>query len=373
MAGIYIHIPFCKRKCGYCDFFSVTDVGSRSAVLRGIVRELRAERSFIGDEPVKTIYIGGGTPTVYAPSDLQSLIDTVKELWDCTGLGEITAEANPDDLTPEYLAALAATDVNRLSIGVQSFSDCDLRLMNRRHTAQAAVDAVRKTQRAGFDNITIDLIYGIPAMSSAEWRQNIETALGLGVQHISAYHLTIEPDTPFGRLAAEHRLAPVDDAVSEEQYLILHDMLTEAGFEHYEISNFALLGFRARHNSSYWHGESYLGAGPSAHSFNGAQRRSSARSIAPYLDEAAKPVYDTETLTPADRYNEFVMTSLRCAEGVDVGVMRQKFGEQAAADFIAGAERHIGSLLRVEGARYYIPAKKYLLSDVVIGDLFVSK
>lgn len=372
MAGIYIHIPFCRRKCAYCDFFSVTDTGSRDAVLREIIRELRSERGFIGDLPVGTVYIGGGTPSVYEPSELQTLIDTVKEMWDCGGLGEITVEANPDDLTPEYLTELAKTDVNRLSIGIQSFSDRDLRLMNRRHTAAAAVDAVREAQQAGFANITIDLIYGIPGMSSAEWRQNIETAVSLGVQHISAYHLTIEQGTPFGRLAAERRLTPVDEAASEEQYLTLHKMLTGAGFEHYEISNFALPGYRARHNSSYWSGEPYLGAGPSAHSFNGTVRRSSACSTAPYLDNVSTPVYVSETLTAADRYNEFVMTSLRCAEGIDTGVMRQKFGEQAVADFIAGADRHIGSLLRVEGERYYIPAEKYLLSDIVISDLFIG-
>lgn len=366
MAGIYVHIPFCKSKCGYCDFFSVTETGSRGAVLRGIIRELQSERGFIGDQPVATIYFGGGTPSICTPSELQSLIDTIKGLWDCNVLGEITVEANPDDLNPDYLAELAKTDVNRLSIGVQSFIDRDLRLMNRRHTAVAAVEAMRNAQKAGFDNITIDLIYGIPGMSAAEWRRNIETALELGVQHISAYHLTIEQGTPFESMTA------VDDAVSEEQYLILHNMLTEAGFEHYEISNFALPGFRARHNSSYWSGEPYLGVGPSAHSFDGFERRSSARSIIPYLDEAAAPVYTTETLTDVDRYNEFIMTSLRCAEGADTDIMRQKFGEQSVSDFIAGAHRYIiGGLLQVEGVRYYIPPEKYLLSDFIIGDLFV--
>lgn len=372
MAGIYIHIPFCVRKCGYCDFYSCTRLELRDAVLAEIACELEAERGFLGDAPVRTIYFGGGTPSVCAPAQLQAIIDRVRGLWDCTGLGEITVEANPDDLTPEYLRGLAATDANRLSIGVQSFVDRDLRFMNRRHTARAAADAVRDAQRAGFGNITIDLIYGIPGMSGEEWRANIETAIGLGVQHISAYHLTIEENTQFGHRAAAGELAPIDERASEEQYLLLHRMLTEAGFEHYEISNFALPGFRARHNSAYWTGEPYLGVGPSAHSFDGRVRRSGAPSAEAYLADR-QGGYTTEILTDTDRYNEFVMTSLRTAAGVDTHEMEQRFGRARAAEFERTAAQYLSSGLLVRcGNRYTVPAGKYLVSDVVISDLFVG-
>ena len=371
MAGIYIHIPFCKSKCGYCDFFSVAPDGAHERVMQGIVRELEAQQGFI-EEPIETIYIGGGTPSLCMPHRLQSLIDTVKRLWDCSRVGEVTVEANPNDLSPQYLRQLARTDVNRLSIGVQSFCDRDLQLMGRRHRAAAGAEAVREAQKAVFSNISIDMIYAVPSMSSAQWRRNIEQALSLEVQHISAYHLTLEHETPFGRLAASGKLIPVDDAVSEEQYLILHRTLCTAGFEHYEISNFARPGYRAQHNSSYWHGKPYLGVGPSAHSFNGVMRRSSAPSLTPYLD-AIPITYATETLTAADHYNELIMTSLRCAEGLNGALLRQRFGESALQEFMAAARPHIlRGTLAVEGTRYYIPPEKFLLSDTVISDLFRS-
>lgn len=372
MAGVYIHIPFCTRKCGYCDFYSCTRLELRDAVLKEIGRELEAEHGFIGDAPVRTIYFGGGTPSLCTPAQLQELIDLVRRLWDCSEVGEITVEANPDDLTPEWLHALAATDVNRLSIGIQSFIDRDLRFMNRRHTAHTAVDAVQEAQRAGFGNITVDLIYGIPGMSLAEWRSNIESVLGLGVQHISAYHLTIEEGTPLGRQAAAGLLSPVDERVSEEQYLLLHRMLTAAEFEHYEISNFALPGFRARHNCSYWTGEPYLGVGPSAHSYNGRMRRSCAPSVETYLADRSS-AYTAETLTDTDRYNEFVMTSLRTAEGIDIHDMERRFGPERASEFEKSARRHLESgLLARRGNHWLIQPEKYLVSDIVISDLFVQ-
>ena len=372
MAGIYIHIPFCASKCGYCDFYSCTRLELRDAVLEEIGRELEAERGFLCDAPLRTIYFGGGTPSVCTPAQLQGVIDRVRGLWDCSGIEEITVEANPDDLSPEWLHALATTDADRLSIGVQSFIDRDLHFMNRRHTARAAIDAVGEAQRAGFGNITVDLIYGIPGMSLAEWQSNIETALRLDIQHISAYHLTIEEATQFGQQAAAGLLSPVDEQASEDQYLLLHGMLTAAGFEHYEISNFALPGFRARHNSSYWTGEPYLGIGPSAHSYNGRVRRSCAPSVETYLADRAGS-YTIETLTDADRYNEFVMTSLRTAEGIDIHDMTRRFGEERAAEFEKSARRHSASGLLVRrGDRWLVPPEKYLVSDAVISDLFLS-
>jgi oxygen-independent coproporphyrinogen-3 oxidase len=362
MAGIYVHIPFCRRRCGYCDFYSCTDVGLLDRVVEAIGGELTRQREWLGDARIETLYFGGGTPSLCSPGQLQGIVERVRGLWDCD-LREVTVEANPDDLTEEYAARLAATDVNRLSIGVQTFIDRDLRIMNRRHTARRAVEAVAAAQHAGFDNVTIDLIYGIPGMSAAEWRANIERALGLGVQHISAYHLTIEPGTPFAALR------PVDDAVSQEQFLVLHRMLTDAGYEHYEVSNFALAGRRARHNAAYWSGQPYLGVGPGAHSYDGRARRSFPWPVGDYL---AGRDYAVEVLTPADRHNELIMTRLRTAEGIDGAELERLFGREALDRFARGAARFVAQgLLLHDGDRWRIPPEKFLLSDVVIGGLFV--
>ena len=371
MAGLYIHIPFCKSKCGYCDFYSISDLVHTVPLLEALKNEMERERGFFGEEPLRTIYIGGGTPSVYAPAQLQSLINKAAEIWGAGALEEVTVEVNPDDLSSHYLKGLAATAVDRLSIGIQSFDDRDLLFMNRRHTGEVARAAVREARKTGFRNISADLIYGIPGATAAGLRKNIDSLLSLGVEHISAYHLTIEEATPFGRLAAANRLAPVDEAVSEEQYLLLHHRLTEAGYEHYEISNFALPGYKARHNRSYWKGTPYLGVGPSAHSFDGTIRRSSPCNVEQYLNARNGVPYRTETLTAGERRNEYVMTALRCAEGVDIGLMEERFGRVAAEKFAARAEKFLrqGVMRRQEG-RFFILPEKFLLSDSVICDLF---
>ncbi len=350
MAGIYVHIPFCKRRCGYCDFYSSTDTELLSATIDGICNELRRERDFLR-EPVGTLYFGGGTPSLCTPGQLQRVVDTVRDTFPCS-LEEITAEANPDDLTPQYLDSLALTDINRLSIGVQSFIDRDLQLMGRRHSAQQAVEAVRDAVKR-FSNMTIDLIFGIPGMSLKEWRMNLEAALDLGVQHISAYHLTLEEGTPFGKMT------PIDDSTSEEQFLLLHETLSAAGYEHYEVSNFALPGYRARHNSSYWRGEPYLGAGPGAHSFDGRVRRHFGGTVPDYI--AGKGGYVVETLSDTDRRNELIMTRLRTAEGLPDALVPTGFDPEP---FVAR-----GLLEHIDG-HWRIPPAKFLLSDIVIGGLF---
>lgn len=372
MAGIYIHIPFCRSKCSYCDFFSVGSIERMQGVLTAIIAELERERDFIGVGAIDTIYFGGGTPSVYSPDQIQSVIDVIEQLWDCSSVTEITMEANPDDLTHEYLAQLKRTKINRLSIGIQSFDDADLRLMNRRHTAQAAIDVVANAQREGFDNITIDLIYGVPGMSNDTWKRNIEQALSLGIQHISAYHLSIEEKSRFGRMAARGEIAAVDENVSQQQYMLLHNILVDNGFEHYEISNFAREGFRARHNSAYWSGEPYLGVGPSAHSFNGNVRRWSKPSIVDYLESGNDAAdYETEQLTPVDAYNEFVMTSLRRAEGVNTDELECKFGARKLQYFMDMAVPSLtqGTLVK-ESGRIVIPYQYFLIADSIICELF---
>jgi len=404
MAGLYVHIPFCGQRCAYCDFYKSTDGGRIEAFLAALGREmeLRRDRFGVGADDgadtddgaggddgagagprLDTIYIGGGTPSVLSPERLQGVLDRAAELWDCSRLREVTVEANPEDLSDDYLARLADTRFDRLSVGIQSFDDDLLRLMNRRHSAQRAVEAIKSAQRAGFGNITIDLIYGIPGMTHEQWERTLDQAVALGVQHISAYHLTIEPGTAFGKRAARDErnpspaaFRPVAEAESERQFELLRQKLTAAGMEHYEISNFALPGRRAVHNGAYWSGAAYWGVGPSAHSFDGARRREWVtadleRYIAVLSDGEANPataLYDGETLTDADVRNERVMTALRTADGIAEDELPNG---AANGDRARQVEKLLADgLLARRGGRVAIPPAKFLLSDYIIASLF---
>lgn len=372
MAGIYIHIPFCKSKCHYCDFYSCTLLAKKEAVLAAVADELACRAGFLQGEPVRTVYVGGGTPSLCTPSELGALIGRIRDVYDVSGLQEVTVEANPDDLTADWLTALRVEGVNRLSIGIQSFIDRDLRWMHRRHDAASAVRAVGEAQRAGFENLTVDLIYGIPQMSLAEWEQNLGQAIRLGVQHISAYHLSVEPGTVFGKRLRRGALREIDPERSVAQYRLLHEMLTGAGFEHYEISNFARTGFRSQHNGNYWNGTRYLGVGPSAHSFDGALRQWNAADVRLYLErEPRQEHFESETLSEHAAYNEFVMTSLRTASGLDADVLERRFGARKLQYFTRLAVKFLaeGTLVRT-GSAYRIPFEHYLISDTVISDLF---
>lgn len=372
MAGLYIHIPFCKQLCHYCDFYSCISLAKTGPMLEALLREMELQRDFLPSESLSTLYVGGGTPSVYTPRELGRLTARVRELWECSRLEESTVEVNPDDLSPAYLNGLREAGFNRLSIGIQSFIDRDLRLMNRRHPAAGAIKAVREAQQAGFDNISIDLIYGIPGMSDREWQENLEQALALDVAHLSAYHLTIEPRTVFGKRAAQGKFAPVDEETSQRQYLLLHRMLTAAGYEHYEISNFARPGRRSRHNSAYWTGVPYLGIGPSAHSYDGHRRRWSPPSLVRYLEELESgTLYEEETLTEEEQYDELVMVSLRRAEGVDAIELEQRFGTTKLRYFEETARRFVkAGILEHAENRYRLKPEEYLVSDSVIEELF---
>lgn len=368
MAGLYFHIPFCKRICAYCDFYKSADLRAMKDVVGAMHDELRREAEFLPAKRLRTIYFGGGTPSLLPPEQLEEFIAHAAERFDCTTLEECTVEANPDDLTPDYLARLARTRVDRLSIGVQSFDDGELRLMNRRHTADAARNAVRRAQEAGFTNITVDLIFGVPGFGIETLRRNLRETVALGVQHVSAYHLTIEPGTAFGRRMAQGRFVPVAEETSEEEFLTVHRTLTDAGFEHYEVSNFAQPGRRALHNSAYWSGEPYLGIGPAAHSFDGECRRWAVSDIGRYL---AGGGYESERLTERDHYNETVMTALRTAEGVDTKEIGRRFGRTRLDTLLDAARPWLdaGDATLRDG-RLAIPAERFLLSDAVIAALF---
>ena len=374
LAGIYIHIPFCRQKCRYCDFYSVASEAQRPAVLSALHRELDLRRDEVR-EPVRTIYIGGGTPTVCTPEELQELIDHAKSLYTISTPDEVTVEANPDDLTEDYLARLRETDVDRLSIGIQSFHDPHLQLFNRRHTGQQAYDAVLRAKQHGFGNITVDLIYGIPGMTDGEWEENLRKFIELDVPHLSAYHLTIEPRTVFGRWAEQGRLAPVPDEASQRHYEMLERVTQGAGYAHYEISNFARPGYEARHNSSYWDGTPYLGIGPAAHSFDGQTRRWNTADNKRYLESLETGGYfEAERLSDTDRFNETLMTGLRTARGISWEKIGREFGDEKIGFLRTAVRKYLDSgRLIDDGHSLRIPSVHFLVSDSVIADLFWEK
>lgn len=325
-------------------------------MLVALAAELTASVDYVNE--VKTLYFGGGTPSVCSPLQIGELIELVCRLWNVTQFDELTLEANPEDLTLDYLRDLRAVGVDRLSIGIQSFDDHHLQQMNRSHSGEQAQAAVERARAVGFSNISIDLIYGLPFMTIQEWARNIERALELRVEHISSYHLTIEPRTVFGKRG----LRPIDDDVSQEHYLMLDRSLSEAGYDHYEISNFALPGYYARHNSSYWDGTPYLGVGPSAHSFNGLERRWNVSSNKLYL-QGALP--DVESLSSRDRFNEVIMTSLRTSRGVDLSAISTPGGLMSRASrFLTSGD------LVLDGGYLRIPTERFLISDYIISELF---
>lgn len=374
MAGVYVHIPFCASRCSYCDFFStlrLDEVGHD--YVEALIAEARLRKAELNGEPVKTLYMGGGTPSQLPLPLLARLIDGLKATLDLNAVQEFTLEANPDDVTPEWCAAVRALGVNRVSMGVQSFQDAVLRLVGRRHTARQAIDAVASLRHAGIDNISIDLIYGLPGQTLETWAESVRQAVDLRPQHISAYGLTYEPGT---RLWQERECGEVVEA-SEDQYLdmyrILVGLLQTAGYEHYEISNFALPGYRSRHNSSYWNETPYLGLGAAAHSYDGTMRRSNPADLCGYIRRitSGQPACQVEDLAWWERYDERVMLGLRTADGVDAHRLRSDFGDKAWAHFVSEARRHIdaGNMICTDDGRYILTSEGIVLSDSVMRDL----
>ena len=334
MAGLYLHIPFCARRCGYCDFFSTTEPQRLDEYLEGMGREMAARKGELRGEPLHTLYIGGGTPSLMSLAQLERLFEMLEEHFDLTQLEEATLEANPGDLTREYLRGLSALPLNRLSIGVQSFVDDDLLRMGRRHTACEAREAVRRAQAVGFCRLSIDLIYGLPGQTLAEWESSLAAACALEVEHVSAYHLTYEEGTPFAQRLERGEYDEASEAQSLAFYHTLLERLAAHGIEQYEISNFARRGGHSRHNSSYWDGTPYLGVGCSAHSYDGQRRRrANVASLGRYLRD--EWLGEAELLTDNDLYNEYLMTSLRTVRGVDLAAMRRRFGAHSCDALLA--------------------------------------
>ena len=330
MAGIYIHIPFCKRKCTYCDFYTEVSLQFIPQIVDSIVKEIEIRQEYLQKQPVKTIYFGGGTPSVLNKEQFSLIFESIYKHFEVNDDAEITLEANPDDLSAEYLASLQELPFNRISMGIQSFDDEDLKRINRRHSAEEARMAVRNAQNAGFHNISVDLIYGLPFQSLEAWKRQLEMALSLNVQHISAYGLTYEEGTALWKQREKGRVKPVDDEIMNSMYLHLVETVTQNGFEAYEISNFAKPGFRSRHNTSYWRQEAYLGLGPSAHSYDLQSRQWNVSSIKNYINaiEDGNSFFEKEELSQREKFNDYVMVSLRTLEGIDLNYVENEFGKE---------------------------------------------
>ena len=372
MAGIYIHVPFCKTRCAYCDFYSTTLQELKPRYVEAVCQELAMRHKYLQDEDIRTIYFGGGTPSQLVWEDFKKLfasIDNVYGMKDCV---EITLEANPDDLTEEYVKMLATLPFNRISMGIQSFHEPTIQLIGRRHTATQAVEAVHRCQNYGFQNISIDLIYGLPGETPEQWKQDLQTAFSLDVQHISAYHLTYEQGTRLWQMLQRKEITEVDEDASVELFRILCEQMQQAGFEHYEISNFARPGYRSHHNSAYWHEVPYLGCGPGAHSFDGKSREWNVASLANYIlaIEHGLRDFEQEELDIDTRYNEFVMTRLRTCEGLNLNDVKQKFGKPYYDYCLHLASPYLlqGLLEQKEDALKLTP-KGIFVSDDIISDL----
>jgi len=372
MAGIYIHIPFCKQACYYCDFHFSTSLKKKDELVSALIKELQLRKDEFKHATVETIYFGGGTPSILSNEELQLLIDSVYENYKVISCPEITLEANPDDLHKDRIIELSKSPINRLSIGIQSFFEKDLKLMNRAHNADEARSCIEVAKKY-FSNISIDLIYGIQGATNEQWIKNIEIALNFEISHISSYALTVEPKTALASFIEKGIIEDVDDEQAHQQFLILKDKLEEEGFVHYELSNFGKEGFFSKNNSAYWQGKSYLGIGPSAHSFNGTQRGWNVRNNTKYikaLNEDELPI-EIEILTLTDRYNEYIMTGLRTIWGVSLKKVEEDFGKLFKDYLIERADIFINQhLLYIDDGHIRVSRKGQFLSDGISSELF---
>ena len=372
MSGIYIHIPFCKQACHYCDFHFSTSMKRKEEVVAALIREIQLRKNEFLNEKVETIYFGGGTPSVLTNAEIESLIDAVYQNYQVIEHPEITLEANPDDLSEERIIELSKTAINRLSIGVQSFYEADLEMMNRAHNADEAKKSLEIAVQY-FDNISVDLIYGIPGLTNEMWRKNIQTALNLGIPHISSYALTVEPKTALHKLIQTGEIASPKEEVAQEHFEILVKTLTENGFIHYELSNFGKPNYFSKNNSSYWLGKKYIGIGPSAHSYNGTSRSWNVANNILYLKSITedKLPLEIEVLTQQDVYNEYIMTGLRTIWGVSLSKIKTDFGDQYLNYLLKNAEKSLAEgLLIIENEILKTTNKGKFLTDGIASDLF---
>jgi oxygen-independent coproporphyrinogen-3 oxidase len=375
VAGIYIHIPFCKQACHYCDFHFSTTLGMQQQLTAAMAKEITMQKDYLGDESIDTIYFGGGTPSLLSKEEISLLLTTAANQFNISPVAEITLEANPDDLNKQKLEELRLVGVNRLSIGIQSFRDDILTFFNRAHNSAEARQSIEHARSAGFNNISIDLIYGVPGQDHTVWQAGLTEALGFNPEHISAYSLTIEDRTVFGKWKSVNKLTPMEDESVAEQFEMLMDTLGRRGYDHYEISNFSLPGFHSRHNSSYWNRTKYLGIGPSAHSYDGVSRQFNLANNASYVRriESGEIPSEREVLTTADKTNEYFLISLRTSAGCDLDFMSKEYGFK----FSDRQKRYLDDLVKLDkmvadGTHLKLTNKGKLLADKIAADLFVS-
>ena len=373
MAGLYLHIPFCKKSCHYCNFHFSTSDKNKAEVIASLCKELGLRAKELKGAVLESIYFGGGTPSLLSKGDLDLIFHTIEQNFQLIPTAEITLEANPDDLSLQKIKQLAATPINRLSIGIQSFFESDLKTMNRAHTAKEAHKSLIKA-REYFNNISIDLLYGMPQMSAARWKKNLQMAFDLKLQHLSCYAMTVEPKTALEHFIKTHQHPPMDNSVAAAHFEILKGATAKAGFVHYEVCSFGKPGYFSRHNSSYWLGKSYLGLGPSAHSFDGHKRSWNVSNNSQYIKAIANDELPqtSEILTPENRFNEYLMTGLRTMWGVSLEHIEKEFGSEFQSALLNNARSHVASEnLVLENQHLKITPKGQFLSDGIASDLFI--
>ncbi|WET48738.1 radical SAM family heme chaperone HemW [Chryseobacterium indologenes] len=372
---IYIHIPFCKQKCSYCNFHFSTSLNFKDEMLRAMKTEIQLRKGELENRSLKSLYFGGGTPSILSVDEINSLIDEVLHSFSFEKDIEITLEANPDDLDKNFLKQLAGTPVNRLSIGTQSFFEEDLKLMNRAHTASEAEGSIKRAQDFGFENLSIDLIYGSPTSNLEIWKENLHKTIALEVPHISSYALTVEPKTALDNWISKGKVKSPKEEEQNREFYYLSDFLKDHGFEHYEVSNFAKPGFYSRHNSSYWKYQEYLGIGPSAHSYNGADIRSwNIANNQQYIKKLSTKLLakEEEILSKEDQFNEMIMIGLRTIWGVDLKRLKEKFDDRFMEYFQNEIRHKINEgILIIDNDHLKIPEKHWFMADGIASDLFM--
>lgn len=373
MAGIYIHIPFCKSRCIYCGFYSTTLLDLRKKYINAVCREMELRKNYIR-EPFSTIYLGGGTPSLLDDAELTKLFLYINNVYDVDRNAEITMECNPDDITPEFTNMLSRLPINRISMGAQTFADSRLRLLHRRHSSEEVKHAVKLLREAGIKNISIDLMFGFPDESLSQWKEDISAALALNVEHISAYSLMYEEDTPLWKMLDTGKVKEIDEELSLTMFKELVTQLTDAGYEHYEISNFARPGYRSRHNSSYWHQVPYIGLGAAAHSFDLKSRQWNVADLKRYIEEINNGIIpmDREELDNDTTFNDIITTALRTSDGIDLNALETRLGKRYRNTLISASGKHIEQgLLEIRHNRLRLTAEGIFISDMVMSDLMI--
>lgn len=375
MAGVYLHIPFCKKICGYCDFYRITGTDIAEDYTEALLKEMSMRADYLSGETIETIYLGGGTPSVLTPGLIEKIMNGIRSVFTICDDPEITIEVNPDDVSREYLNELKNLSFNRISIGVQSWNDKLLRMLNRRHDARGAEKAVTEALRAGFTNLSVDLIYGLPGMKTGEWERSLEKTFSFDIKHLSAYHLSIELDTPFHKMLKQGLLKEIDEEESNNQYAMLIEMAGSQGFLHYEISNFCRDEWFSKHNTSYWKQVPYIGLGPSAHSFNGYSRQWNVSDVNRYIRaiNSGCADYEKEELDFRKKFNEYMMTSLRTMWGIDLEYVERNF-EKEGFDYITNiAERFVSyGMMKQQKNSLILTDQGVMIADNIISEFMMT-